>query len=176
MAFLDDAYELPASSDYYTKFVKWDLQLRILWDSLVCWLDWKDWKPVRTMEQKKPIGEMDKFGKVIKPKQVWIFVVYNYATEKIEICELWQKWLQEALYKHFKDENRGDPKRYDIKVNKSGEGTDTKYTLIPIPHKELSNDIAILYKEKKIDLRELLRGGDPFNPTDNIDDDLPFGS
>ncbi len=40
----------------------------------------------------------------------------------------------------YSNEDRGDPKEYDITINKTGDGMDTKYTLQPSPKKELTTE------------------------------------
>lgn len=57
-------------------------------------------------------------------------IIYNYATEKVEILEQGTGFF-EQLYAFHTDEDFGDLREYDIKVKRMGVKTNTSYSLIP---------------------------------------------
>lgn len=64
-------------------------------------------------------------------------IVYNYATERVEILEQGTGFF-EQLYAFHTDEDLGDLKGYDIKVKRMGVKTNTSYSLIPGVKKEFN--------------------------------------
>ncbi len=60
----------------------------------------------------------------------------------------------------------GDPRGYDVTVNRKGSKLDTEYTVQPSPHKELSAEIKAAYEAKSINLDALFDGANPFGETD----------
>lgn len=51
----------------------------------------------------------------------------------IKILKLTQVTIQDAILNLAHDENRGDPKNYDIMINRRGSGFDTEYVTQRIP-------------------------------------------
>lgn len=161
MTFLPKQYEVPSSQGKYMKFKQGDNTFRILGEALLGYEDWnKDNKPVRYpyTPEKRP--------KPLDPKRpvkhFWAFPVWNYKEEAIQILEITQSGIQLSLHQLANDEAWGDPNQYDICVNKSGEGLDTEYSVIPRPPKPISDAIIKEYMATTIDLKQLLVGGDPF--------------
>ena len=123
----------------------------------------KDNKPVR---QKEPFDEAPldiKEGGKIKP--FWAFIVWNYQFKRVQILELTQKSIMTYIKKALVDNVKwGDPKMYDITVNKTGEGLDTEYTVAGEPPlSEPSEEIKIAFTNKYINLEALYEGADPFS-------------
>jgi hypothetical protein len=117
--------------------------------SIQGYLDWKDNKPVRTRE-KQTAFDMER-----KPKHFRAFVVWDYEDNKIKVCEITQKGIQDSIYNLYKDEDWGDPTDYDLKITKEGEGMDTKYAVVASPKKELTDDMKKAYKDASIYLEAL---------------------
>lgn len=157
MSFLPKDYEAPASWGNYLKFKKGITKIRIMSESIQGYLDWKDNKPVRTRE-KQPAFDPDK-----KPKHFRAFVVWDYEDNKIKVCEITQKGIQDAIYNLYIDEDWGDPKEYDLKITKEGDGMDTKYAVVASPKKELTEEMEKAYKDANIYLEALFEWDDPFN-------------
>lgn len=172
MTFLPDNYEAPkAWNGSYTKFIKWQNKIRVLSSAITGRVVRTDDGDKRTPNRAKdkaklPVTKDD-------PKHFWAFVVYNYNTEAIEVCEITQKSIQDAVLALAHDEDWGDPQEYDIKITRTGEWLDTKYSVSPSPKSEVSKDIAKLYKETPINLDALYEGENPFDTNDVIND-LPF--
>lgn len=162
MTFLPENYEQPASWGNYLKFKKGTTRFRIMSDSITGYLDWKDNKPVRTKEKQSAIDPER------KPKHFWAFVVWDCDEKRLKILEVTQKGIQDAILALYKDQDRGDPKGYDIKVTKEGEGMDTKYAVAPWKLELASDEATKAYKDASIYLEALYDGEDPFTA------DTPF--
>jgi len=172
--FLPEGYEQPKTGGNYLKFEKGENRFRILSKPIVGWLDWdNNNKPLRFRMPDKP--------KPINPKKAvkhfWAFVVWDYKSESIKVLEITQSSIQSAITGLTRDGDWGSPFGYDIKVNKTGEGLDTEYTINPVPHKEVSAEIKAAFAAKRVELERLFDNEDPFAveavPVGD-DDDLPF--
>ena len=167
MSFLPDDYKAPAvSGGNYLKFTQGKTNFRIIGSAIVGWLTWQDKQPHRS--KVKPTGAFED-----KPKHFWAFPVWNHEANCIQICEVTQRGIQNALLELKEDEQWGDPKRYDVTVNREGEGLETSYTVIPRPPAPLSEAIVATIKEKLplIDMEALYKGEDPFAATKSEDSD-----
>ena len=125
------------------------------------WTDDKDTKPVRSKTAwtvtPKNIRLDDKTKKPTAIKHFWIFVVWNYVAEKVQILEVTQRGIQTAMKAYIGNKQWGDPKGYDFTVTKSGSGLDTEYVVMANPHTpapEVKFDINLeaMFED----------GGDPF--------------
>ena len=76
--------------------------------------------------------------------------------------ELTQAGLKEKIIELAKDEDWGDPRKYDISIIRNGEGIETSYVLTPKPHKKRSDEINEAVASMKVNLNALYEGGDPF--------------
>jgi hypothetical protein len=89
------------------------------------------------------------------------------------------------------DEDWGDPKNYDIVVQREGEDLNTTYSVQPKPAKKLEDEITNAWEEVKdsLKLEALFEGKDPFEKVsgwsekdneavdkvnDPKDEDIPF--
>jgi len=162
MDFLPDNYEAPAGNSNYLKFQDGETRFRILSKPVIGWLDWKDKKPLRFPMDKKPTAPIDPAKPI---KHFWAMVVWNYATSSVQILEITQTTIHQAIQTLSKDADWGAPFAYDLKVIKSGKDMDTKYAINPAPKKSLPEAAFNAAREKKICLAELFTGGDPFNST-----------
>lgn len=164
-SFLPKGYEAPVSGSSYTKLQDGDNVFRVLSSAITGYEYWTtENKPVRSKEAFKelPNVKLDKEGKPQKAKHFWAFVIWNYGTKNIEILQLTQSSIQTAIANLVADEDWGDPKKYDIKVTRSGSGLETEYAVSPKPAKELAASIAKEYAEKKINLEALYKNENPF--------------
>lgn len=171
MTFLPEGYELPTANDKYMKFVQGDNKFRILSSAIVgieFWLNVEGKrKPVRIK-----IGGVAPEGFEDDPKQFWAFVVYNYAEKKVQVLEVTQRGIQKSIKSLADDEDWGDPKGYDIIVNRQGEKLDTEYQVVPKPHSKIDPAITQLYNDMDIRLEALYEDKDPFaQSADKLADD-----
>jgi hypothetical protein len=60
------------------------------------------------------------------------------------------------------DADWGDPREYDLKITRTGESLETKYTVSPKPKKELPEAAKFEFELMNIKLEKLLTGEDPF--------------
>ena len=104
-----------------------------------------------------------------KPKQFFALLVWNYEEECIQILELTQAKLRTEILTLAKDEDWGDPRKYDLKIVRNGEGLETTYAMTPYTHKKRSDEINDAVTNTKVDMTALFRGEDPF--ADNGEDD-----
>lgn len=115
-----------------------------------------------------------------EPKEFIAMLVWNYKESRIQILELTQQGLKRELYNLAKDEEWGDPRKYDISITKSGEKLETTYAMTPKPHKKRGDEINEAVKNLKVNLAALYSGGDPFEdtavqePVQEEDEEEPF--
>lgn len=175
MAFLRKGFKVKESSGYM-KFVAGENRIRILSDAIdghVYWLT-PDGEIIprgdRGPEGSKPVRvrTLEEAGKKNKGaqydcKQFLAFVVWNYASEEMEILDITQKGIMRSLEGLSISEDWGDPTAYDIVIEKEGEKLKTEYTVRPIPPKPFEEDVKGL---ADIKLESLYEGGDPFAKKD----------
>ncbi len=162
--FLPEGYEIPTAQTGYMKFVQGENRFRILDSAIVgneTWLedDEGNRKPKRWRTTENVTA--DKLGEG-GLKHFWAFPVWNYAAERIQVLEITQKGIMKAIKALVKDEDWGDPKKYDIVVTREGEGMDTTYQVNPKPHKAIEEGIPVFYKDLEVNLEALFDGDDPF--------------
>jgi hypothetical protein len=165
-SFLPKGYEVLVSGSDYMKFQDGDNVFRVLSSAITGFEYWTtDNKPVRSKEAfvETPGIKAGKDGKPQKAKHFWAFVVWNYGTKKIEILQVTQSSIQTAIANLVADPEWGDPKKYDIKVTRTGAELTTEYAVMPKPSKELTPAIAKEYAEKKINLEAIYSGENPFD-------------
>lgn len=158
-AFLPKGYKVPESEGNYYKFGQGDNRFRILSSAITGWECWtKDSKPVRQKEawESRPEGiKMNDSGQF--QKHFWAFIVYNYDANKAQIMELTQKSIMGAIQAYNENPKWGDPTKYDLVVDRKGEGLETEYTTIAEPHSP-----APVVDISKINLNALYEGADPW--------------
>lgn len=170
--FLKEDYKVPTDSKYLNKFPQGETNFRVLSSAVTGYEYWRmngeKAEPVRAKEMWK------KFPTDIKPdkdgaKKVlhfWSFVVWSYEESAIKIMNIKQKTIMNAIKDLVDNKNWGDPKEYEITITKSGEGFDTKYSVMPNPKSELPESISQEYKENPVNLEALFLGTDPFEPSE----------
>lgn len=181
MSFYDEKenYEIPSTSGYM-KFEDGDNTFRILGSfaektaiqGLIYWKTNAEGKrnPVRV--PKNPDGtfpttptsefEVNKFGQLDIPKYFWALPVWNYADKKIQILEISQKSILKGIQAYLGNKKWGDPRDYDIIVNKGKEGDKTVYTFTVDPKEPLDASIVDMYLNTKINIKALFKGEDPY--------------
>jgi len=162
--FLPKNYSVPSSGGNYMKFKQGDNNFRILSSAIIGYEYWTtENKPVRSKEQFKetPNAKEDKDGKV-SIKHFWAFVVVDLDDSVIKILEVTQLSIQNIIKSFVDNKTWGDPKGYDLNVNRAGEGLETKYTVMPSPHSPVDKDVEFEYKSMEIDLNALYTGDNPF--------------
>ncbi len=157
---LPTGYTVPKSQSAYTKIKDGENKIRILSRPITGWEDWENNKPIRFTEDKKPKAAIDPKKPI---KHFMAFIIWNYSEEQIQIYQVTQATIKNAIIGLCCDEDWGTPCFYDIKINRTGQQKDTEYTVNPVPHKPISDQVLKAFKEKPICLEALYHGLDPFS-------------
>ena len=164
--FLPEGFTPPKSkTNYLNKFPQGETKFRILSSPVIGYVGWKDKKPLRrkTMDELKGI-QLDKsqYDPVGVPNYFWAMAIWNYTEECLQILELTKLSIIDKITKLSADKDWGSPIEYDIKITREGEGKKTTYSVNPLPHKSLTEEIEKAVKEQPVDLEKLFKGEDPF--------------
>mgnify|MGYP003132847440 CR=1 FL=1 len=168
MGFLDNIKDVPQNNGgNYMKLNQGPNQIRIVGASddgglIQGMIGWGTTAEGGRKPYRWKIGEDIPDGVEDKPKQFWAIIVWNYKEKKIQILELTQSKLRQGILILANDDEWGDPRKYDLKIVKTGEGLETKYELTPSPHKKRGDEINAAVKDMKINLEALYTGDDPF--------------
>ncbi len=159
--FPSEDYAIPETSNYM-KFKKEGAhKFRVLSSAIIGFEYFKaDNKPVRSRVPFEETPGIKKGGKV---NHFWAFVVYNYEAKRVQILEVTQKSIQTQMQDYIKNPDWGNPKDYDITVNRKGTSmNDTEYTVMPSPHKPVDPSIKEQFEKMRINLEALYEDEDPF--------------
>jgi hypothetical protein len=163
MTFLPEGYENLKSTKNYWKLSQMkegDNRLRIVGRPIAGWIEWKDNKPLRYKPSDKPKKPVDPL-KPLRP--FWDCYVWDYDREDLFILEITQSGILKALSNIAEDEDWGDFTQYDIKIKKEGNGMETRYSLTPLPHKPISEQIVDALASSPVRLEALYESGDPWD-------------
>ena len=163
--FLPQGYEAPKNAGNYMKLQDGLNRLRILGSAIVGWEYWVEdkegkAKPVRSKEAPNGIPADSREG--AKPKHFWAIPVWNYDADAVQILEITQSTIQDAIRTLAEDNEWGDPKNYDLKITRSGKDLETKYQVSPAPAAPLAEVVAAAWKATTLNLEALYENGDPF--------------
>lgn len=178
MSFLPKDYKAPESNSNYLKLEEGATKFRIVSECITGYEYWTEAnKPVRLKEapQEKPkdirMNEDDSYT----VKHFWAFKVLDRKDSGVKILELTQATIQRAIQALVEDEEWGDPTAYDITINRTGQKLDTKYSIVPSPHKALTKEEQSIIARTEIDLNALFQGANPFEKQDEVNiKDVPF--
>ena len=175
MAFLPENYDKIAPSETggrYTRFVKDGVtRIRPVSSAIVGYEYWtNDNKPHRTTTRPDPyqLPENVRCNDAGQPqiRFFWAFVVWNFDTQQIEVCEITQASVREGIMALINDPDFGDPSNfesgYGLKIARSGQGLDTKYTVTPGKVGPLDPRILDAMDQCPVRLEALFSGEDPF--------------
>jgi hypothetical protein len=158
--FLPEDYEAPNTAGNYMKLQAGENKIRILSAPLLGWEDWTlEKKPVRFRYNQRPAKSIDPLRPV---KHFWAMIVWNYREEKIQILQITQASIRNAIQALCENEDWGAPYFYDIKITKKGEKVDTEYNVAPSPHKPCAENIKLAFYSKPCNLEALFDSTDPF--------------
>jgi len=178
--FLPKDYEIPEDSPY----MKWKQGENIFRVLGKAEKGWEYWTEVPGKDKRQPIRKRKfedintddyqinpKTGELDKAKHFWMLPVYNYKVQRVQVLEITQSTVQEAMHGLLRDKDWGHPRGYDLVVTRSGEGKEsTKYSVRSKPHKELNKGILKLYEDMKINIESV------FDNDGRGDKDAMFGS
>jgi len=164
-------YEVPKSDSQYMSFKNpGKYKFRILQKPIFGYAGWKvvegKNKPFRFAMNEKPSDTSSfKEGKV---NHFWAMPVFNFNTGHVEVLEIPQKSIQEAIEAYARDTDWGSPLGYNLTVTREGSGMDTKYTTVNSPHSELPAEAKDAWAKVQADgfnINELFIDGNPFEAT-----------
>lgn len=145
----------------YMKFKQGANKFRILSAPVSGFELWtSDNKPIRTKSYPESVPADIRGDSKIK--FFWAFCVWNFETKTVEILELTQTTIINAIQDLINAEEWGDPTGYSLTVNKKGEKLDTEYSVVPSPAQATPADILKAYEDKAINLEALFTGANPF--------------
>lgn len=172
MTRLPENYEFKENTgtSNYLKVTEDPQEFRILTSPVIWWeyfrTEWDKSVPVRQKSEFDWIPSDSKNWE--KPKEFWAFAVWNHTLGKVQIMEITQQTIKKEILKYAQDdENWGDPKKYDLRISKSGKGKETKYTVTALPKSKFeseSDEKWAFELAKPINLEALFDGSDPFKP------------
>ena len=144
--------------------IEGEIRLRFFGEGLTGFEAWtEDNKPVRWETRPEELPANIKRQEGYQPiKRFLAGVVYDYANEDFKILQITQKTLMDQLFKYMKDEDYGDPRGYDVKISKTGEGKKTEYSLVAAPPKPVIASVQKAYDGLTCNIKALLDGDDPF--------------
>jgi hypothetical protein len=144
---------------------------RVLSSAIVGYLWWvtsgeEGRKPVRVRAADEVLDEVrNTLDTRRKAKHFWAFSVYNYKAETIQVLVVKQQTIMRAIEAFGKNPKWGNPKRYDLIVEKTRTGSqarDVEYSVILEPPTQLDAGIAELATQVPVRLEALYEGRDPF--------------
>jgi hypothetical protein len=172
--FLPEGYKTPKNPSNYMEFEEGQNPFRILSSAIVgykWWVDADDGSrmPIRVRTAGEvPADVKNATDDKLKAKHFWAFTIFNYKTKSIQILDLKQQTIMRAIEALVNNAKWGDPKKYDIIIEKVKTGTrdrDVEYNVIPEPPTPLDAGIAELAKQIPVNLTALYDGEDPFAVT-----------
>jgi len=116
-----------------------------------------------------------KTGQPDFPKFFWAVPVFNYSVMKVQLLEIKQRTVRQAIVALTKNPKWGDPSTYDICVNRVEDSGKTSYTVTPDPKSEIEPEILKVYESMKININALFNkdsntpGADPFAPVNQAE-------
>ncbi len=156
--FLPEGYEVPKEGgNFLNKFPEGDTTLRLLSPVKFGYRYWNlDGRPVYSEEdwQEYPIDiRPNDDGSDQTIQHVWIVAAWHYEAEAVVIVQMHQTGIQDLIRGLFENPKWGEPKNYDIVINRKGTAIkDTKYTVQPQPKEAVTQDVLQALAQVSIDL------------------------
>lgn len=178
--FFGEGYKLPEVSTWKYSRIEKDktLRIRILSKPLIGWEYFNtEKKPVRskTRPVKLENPSISTYTwKEAPAQEFWALKVYNVDSKQIEVFSINKKTIKEMMMNLYLDDDYWSFLNYDLKISKTWEGTETKYSVLPWKVEPLSKEVLELAEKTPVNLEALYLGDDPFK-VDNINiEDIPF--
>lgn len=166
--FIPQDFTPPKSPSRYTKIAKdSSVKLRIVSSPTFAWEYFTaDSKPVRVPFDKenpndRPVAPIIP-GRKNETKFIWILTVWNYGTEQVELYSIAQRKIQSDLLSLTRDPDFGNPKEYDIKIERKGDKLLTSYNVLPLARTPLTNNILNIIDANPVNHAALFDNSDPF--------------
>tara|TARA_R110000772_G_scaffold199489_1_gene310090 strand:- start:80 stop:577 length:498 start_codon:yes stop_codon:yes gene_type:complete len=163
MTFLPSDYEPPISNgSNYLKLNKGENIVRFIGKPIVGHVWWEKERGSDVPKRCRKFAEINNPDPTNKAKHFWACCVWNYELKKIQIWEFTQRSIQEGVQNLIDDQDWGDPRNYDIKIIRSGESLETKYSVSPRLKSDIPEPAQFEFDIKDIKLEKLYTGDDPF--------------
>lgn len=169
--------KLEKKSNYLkvSKLPKGDTRIRIVGTPIAGWEYWENKKPLRfSPDQGEPKRE-EPIDNMNKTKSLWWVYIWDYTQQDLFILSIEQASVKAGLKALYNDPEWGDYEKYDVKINKTGEGKDTKYTVTPCVPKDLTPEIKTALENHPVRLEALYSGKDPWTDLAVVEADLSTG-
>jgi hypothetical protein len=166
--FLPEGHEHMKTEKKYWKLSQMkegENRLRVVQRPIAGWIDWHENKPVRYRPDQRPRQPFDPEKPI---KAFWNLYVWDYERKDLFILEVNQGSVIKGLTAIATDEDWGDMTQFDIKIKKEGSGKETRYSIQPIPHKPMSDEIKAALKASPVRLEALYEGGDPWRDLEPV--------
>lgn len=156
-SFIPEDYVAPTSSNKFMKLVKGSNRIRILSAPVMGNVAWEENEGKKSPVRIK-LNEDFPMDKIIKnPKRFWCMVVWSYDNKAIQLLEVTQSSIQNALVELNKHPKWGSPvDSYDITIKREGDGMETTtYSVLPDPKEAADpaiNDFLIDSKMQASDI------------------------
>lgn len=168
MGFLPQSYEPPQTGNYM-KLQTGDNRFRALGPAIVgneFWLMENGNRRVVRRRVDEVIDQdelqVDQHGKRERVKHFWAFPVWNYSAKQVQVLEITQRTIQDAIRALAESSDWGEPTQYDLIVKKQGSNLDTEYAVMPTPKTATPPDAIGEFQKLHPNLDALFVGGDPF--------------
>lgn len=180
--FLPEGYKIPRKSDQFMKIAPGKHKIRIMASPIRGFVFFaetidkeskeKKLKPVRRIEEGGDFTSQEMLdagaklgseGKLEGSKYFWLLIVWNYAEKKFQALELTQISIVDALFKMINNDEYGDPRGYDITIDRSGTTkNDTEYSVLPSPPKKVATEIQEAFNLLSHNLEGVMNNEYPF--------------
>jgi hypothetical protein len=162
---LPSNYEAPEKPSNYLKLTEGTHKFRIMSDIIVGEEWWEEVNGKKTPLRVRSESELP--DNVEKSRHFWAMIIWNYTAERIQILNIVQGSLQDAIYDLEHNPDWGDSRGYDITITRTGRSLqDTRYKLTSSPPKPLAKNIQEAYDTCNVLLEDLYEGKDPFAKDD----------
>lgn len=171
MGYLPKGYtSTPKISNYLDKLEQGDTKIRILCkDPIAGWQEFEERADKSRKKHCYPLNPPPENTITGKLKYFCANIVWNYNVSMIQIMSIDKSGLISELNKLNEDADLGGICNFDIKLNRTGEGIGSRYSLKAMPPKPLERFIKEAFLRKPIYLDALLTCEDPFIPNLNME-------
>jgi len=113
-------------------------------------------------------GDLKKFKPThLGYKLVWAMVVFNHDEQQVQVWEVSQQSIKSTLFAIANGKLKNDWTKFDIQVTRTGQKTETEYTVLPGDSEELSDEAKEIIAKTDVDLSQMEKGEYPFPKKDD---------
>ncbi len=168
--FLPAGYEVPKAPTKYLKMKEnKKYTFRIMSKPVIGWEYWtedqKGRKPHRVVGYDEvPEKYINPVNKKDRVKHFWAFVIWNRDDELVQIMDITQTTIQDAIKRYAQDPDWGTPvNSYDLVVEREDNNGFVEYSVTAKPPKPTEEHVEAIIDATYVDLQALYKGEDPFD-------------